>query len=49
MKSCILVKLINNEPILTSMLAAGTVQDKFAGEAGEDEGGAAKAGNSSVS
>ena len=32
--------LINNKPILIrSMLAAGIVQDTFAGEAGEDEGG----------
>ena len=30
---------INNEPILTSTLAAGIVQDMFAGEAGEGEGG----------
>ena len=29
----------NNEPILTSKLAAGIVQDIFAGEAGEGEGG----------
>ena len=32
--------LINNEPILIcSMLAAGIVQDMFAGEAGEGGGG----------
>ena len=32
--------LMNNKPILIrSMLAAGVVQDTFAGEAGEDEGG----------
>ena len=32
--------LINNKPILIhSMLAAGIVQDTFAGEAGEYEGG----------
>ena len=30
---------INNEPILSSMLAAGIVQDTFAGEAGEGERG----------
>ena len=30
-----LVIVINNEPILSSMLAAGIVQDTFAGEAGE--------------
>ena len=35
---CILIILINNEQILTSMLAAGIVQDTFAGEAGEGEG-----------
>ena len=29
----------NNEPILSSMLAAGIVQDAFAGEAGEGEQG----------
>ena len=29
----------NNEPILASTLAAGIVQDTFAGEAGESEGG----------
>ena len=39
-KCCILIILINNEPILIrSMQAAGIVQDKFAGEAGEGEGG----------
>ena len=31
-KTCILVIVINNEPILSSMLAAGIVQDTFAGE-----------------
>ena len=36
-KTCILVIVINNEPILSSMLAAGIVQDTFAGEAGEGE------------
>ena len=29
------VETVNNEPILSSMLAAGIVQDTFAGEAGE--------------
>ena len=38
-KTCILVIVINNEPILSSMLAAGIVQDTFAGEAGEGERG----------
>ena len=38
-KTCILVIAINNEPILSSMLAAGIVQDTFAGEAGEGERG----------
>ena len=40
-KTCILVihVVINNEPILSSMLAAGIVQDTFAGEAGEGERG----------
>ena len=38
-KNCILVIVINNEPILSSMLAAGIVQDTFAGEAGEGERG----------
>ena len=38
-KTCILVIVINNEPILSSMLAAGLVQDTFAGEAGEGERG----------
>ena len=33
-KTCILVIVINNEPILSSMLAAGIVQDTFAGEPG---------------
>ena len=37
-KTCILVIVINNEPI-SSMLAAGIVQDTFAGEAGEGERG----------
>ena len=36
-KTCILV--IVNEPILSSMLAAGIVQDMFAREAGEGERG----------
>ena len=36
---CTLIILINNEPILTSTLAAGIAQDTFAGEAGEGEGG----------
>ena len=34
-KTCILIIVIYNEPILSSMLAAGIVQDTFAGEAGE--------------
>ena len=34
---CTLIILINNEPILTSTLAAGIAQDTFAGEAGEGE------------
>ena len=39
-RTCILVIIvINNEPILSSMLAAGIVQDTFAGEAGEGERG----------
>ena len=38
-KTCILVIVINNEPILSSMLAAGIVQDTFAGKAGEAERG----------
>ena len=38
-KTCILVLVINNEPILSSMLAAGIVQDTFAGKAGEGERG----------
>ena len=38
-KTCILVIVINNEPILSSMLAAGIVQDTFAGEGGEGERG----------
>ena len=33
----ILIILVNNEQILTSMLAAGTVQDTFAGEGEEGE------------
>ena len=33
--NCILVIVINDEPILSSMLAAGIVQDTFAGEAGK--------------
>ena len=33
-KTCILM-IVNNEPILSSMLAAGIVQDTFAREAGE--------------
>ena len=37
-KTCILVIVINNEP-LSSMLAAGIVKDRFAGEAGEGERG----------
>ena len=35
----ILVLVINNDPILSSMLAAGIVRDTFAGEAGEGERG----------
>ena len=38
-KTCISVIVINNEPILSSMLAAGIVQDTYAGEAGEGERG----------
>ena len=38
-KNCILVIVINNEPILSSMLAAGIVEDTFAGEAGKGERG----------
>ena len=34
-----LIILINNESLLTSMLAAGIVHDTFAGKAGEVEGG----------
>ena len=34
-KTCILIIVINNEPILSSMLAAGIVQDTFAGEPGD--------------
>ena len=37
--TCISVIVINNEPILSSMLAAGIVQDTFAGKAGEGERG----------
>ena len=33
------VQSVNNEPILSSMLAAGIVLDTFAGEAGEGERG----------
>ena len=35
----ILVIVINNEPILSSMLAAGIVQDTFPGKTGEGERG----------
>ena len=35
----IFIILINNEQLLTSTLAADIVQDTFAGEAGEGEGG----------
>ena len=38
-KNCILEIVINNEPILSSILAAGIVQDTVAGEAGEGERG----------
>ena len=38
-KICILEIVINNEPILSSMMAAGIVQDTFAGEPGEGERG----------
>ena len=38
-KNLYLVIVINNEPILSSMLVAGVVQDTFAGEAGEGERG----------
>ena len=38
-KTCILVIVINNEPILSSMLAVGIVQDTFAGETVEGERG----------
>ena len=38
-KTCILVMVINNELILSSMLAAGIVQDTFAGKAGEGKRG----------
>ena len=31
-KTCILVIVINNKPILSSMLVAGIVQDTFAGD-----------------
>ena len=33
------LRSLNNEPLLTSTLAAGIVQDTFDGEAGECEGG----------
>ena len=33
------ILVINNEPIQSSMLAAGIVQDTFAGKAGEGERG----------
>ena len=36
-KTCLIV--INSEPILSFMLAAGIVQDTFAGKAGEGERG----------
>ena len=36
-KTCILVNSYYNEPILSFMLAAGIVQDTFAGKAGEGE------------
>ena len=36
-KTCILAIVTNNRPILSSMLAAGVVQDTFAGVAGEGE------------
>ena len=38
-KNCILVIVITNEPILSSMLAAGIVQDMFAEKNGEGERG----------
>ena len=38
-KTCILAIVTNNKPILCSILAAGIVQDMFAGEAGEGERG----------
>ena len=38
-KTCIFVIVVNNEPILSSMLAAGIVQDTLAGKAGEGERG----------
>ena len=38
-KTCILAIVTNNKPILSFMLAAGIVQDTFAGEAGEGERG----------
>ena len=38
-KNLHLVIVINNEPILSSMLAAGIVQDTLAGKAGEGERG----------
>ena len=38
-KNLHLLIVINNEPILSSMVAADLVQDTFAGEAGEGERG----------
>ena len=38
-ETCISVIVIKNEPILSSMLPAGRVQDMFSGEAGEGERG----------
>ena len=38
-KNLHLVIVINNEPILSSMLAAGIVKDTFAGKAGKSERG----------
>ena len=38
-KTCTLLIVINNEPIMSSMLAAGIVQDTFAGKTGEGERG----------
>ena len=37
-KTCILVIVINNESILSSMLAAGIVQDTFAEKVGGERG-----------